>query len=268
MPTKEKKKNLFADRLTGTMLFIVTGIMPLVVRLAYRPVPPELQSAIIMMEEYPDVFSYWKSWFLTIPVLVVIFYYVSDAITSGRLNINIKSLIKQPHVIAALVYLLMVILSGILSEYRYTALFGTYERGEGMIIQTAYISLFFIVMIYSRSMKYAMPIIYGLIFSSLIMGAIGLSQMLERDFFKTRLASILVTGYEGFIFGYVSSFFINNRIFLCKWKMVEEACRFIHAFSRITYVYWYSSQPIPGWAYWYFRRFSCNDYYLSDFSYS
>ena len=74
---KSDNKQLFMDIFIGSALFIVTGIMPLIVRLADRPMPPEMVYHY-MMERYADGHAYWKGWFLGVPVSAVILYLISD----------------------------------------------------------------------------------------------------------------------------------------------------------------------------------------------
>jgi hypothetical protein len=196
MTRREQKKQRFADTLTGVMLFIITGIMPLVVRAAIRPVPPEVQVMFGSAPFYADMFAYAKSWFLILPALAVFLYYISDAVTSGKTGIDLKALLRQPPVIAALVYLLMVWLSGVFSPFQYTAWLGTLERCEGVFAQTAYIAVFLMVLLYARDENFAKPLLYGLVFSSLIMGLIGAGQFLGHDFFNTDIGNILVAGQK------------------------------------------------------------------------
>ncbi|MCL2218180.1 MAG: hypothetical protein FWB91_14350, partial [Defluviitaleaceae bacterium] len=195
---KKSPSNLtFADMLIGTMLAVVTGIMPIMVRFVQRPLPPEL---IPLRQDlvrrygpyYPDVFTYWKSLFLIVPAAVIVFYFVSDMATRGKLP-DFKSFFRRTPVIISLVYLLFALISALFSAYTRTSWIGTFERGEGMFIWLAYFTVFFAAMLFVREPKFAKPILFGLIFSSIIMGLIGVSQFMGRDFFDTRLADFLVT---------------------------------------------------------------------------
>ena len=199
MKTKKSKSDYsLTDIVVGAMLAVVVGIMPLIVRFALRTLPPELRSLRPDLMHptgeflYPDVFSYWKSWFFIGPAVVIVFYWLSDWVTRGKLP-DFKSFFKRVPVILSLGYLSFVIISAIASPYSFTSWFGTFERGEGLMMWLAYFTIFFAAMLYTREPRFAKPMLFGLIFSSIIMGAIGVSQFMGRDFFDTALASTLVT---------------------------------------------------------------------------
>ena len=200
MTSKRKQSNFsFSDILIGSMLMIVVGIMPLIVRFGLTRIPPELFALYAQhahMWGAPvmhDIFTYWKGVFLLVPAGVIAFYCISDWATRGHLP-DFKSFFKRPEVILSLVYLLFVIISALASDYSYTSWFGTLERSEGAFVWLAYFIVFFAAMLYTREPKYAKFVLYGLIFSSIIMGAIGVSQLAGRCFFETELARILVVG--------------------------------------------------------------------------
>ena len=196
-----KKKNhlektlLFSDILVGSMLFIVVAIMPLIVRFAPRPLPQEIAD-LIGNTVYIEVFSYWKGMFIGIPAIVIAFYWVSDAVTGGKMP-DFKSFFRRVPVILSCIYLFFVIISAIFSNYSHTAWFGLYDRSEGAWMWIFYFIIFFAAMFFVRETKYAKVLLYGLIFSSIIMGAIGVGQLFGYDFYNTQLAALLVIGRGG-----------------------------------------------------------------------
>lgn len=193
---KAEHKLFISNALTGGALFTVTGIMPLIVRGALRPIPPELHD-LIGLTERADAFAYWKSWLLLIPAVILIFYHIGDWLTGGRRDFNFKAFIQKPPVVLALIYLFFVILSNIFSPYPYTALHGSVDRFEGVFAQIAYIVVFITALCYAQGQGQIRFIIAGLLFSSLVMGAVALSQILGHDFFLSPLGSFLVTGSVG-----------------------------------------------------------------------
>jgi hypothetical protein len=184
----------FADALIGLMLAVVVGIMPLVVRIAVRPAPPEI--AYYANSFFVDFFSYVKGWLLGIPAVIIAFYYFSDLATGGvmRNSLRPRMLVTNPVLIASVVFIFFTTLSTVFSDYFYTSLHGTQERGEGLLIWLAYLTVFITAMFYVREPKYAKPILWGFVFSSILMGAIGVGQFIGYNFFNTRLATWLVTG--------------------------------------------------------------------------
>ncbi|MDR1665407.1 MAG: O-antigen ligase family protein [Clostridiales bacterium] len=179
----------FTVTVIGIMLFIVTGVIPLIVRAAVRPVPPELWD-LLNIKTKADAFTYWKSVFLIASAAVIL--------CASALNTE-KNPLKKPAIptILLCVYFLLVFLSDILSPYPSTAFFGTVERFEGFFAQAAYMIVFFASVRFSREPVVRKGIFSGLIFSSLITGAVGISQLLGHDFFATELGCFLVTGAPG-----------------------------------------------------------------------
>jgi len=189
MPKKKvkvKTQNINAtpirDWIYGGLLVVVLAIMPLVVRFRILAAPPELY-AMYLEPAFTDLFSYYKGWFIGLPATLILLYFILELFTDGFANFNFKSLLKSPPMIASGVFLLMVLLSTVFSSYRYTSWHGTVDRGEGFWILHAYFIVFLGAMFYMRKDKHAKLLMYGLAFSSIIMGLIGLSQFLGRDFF-------------------------------------------------------------------------------------
>lgn len=190
-----KSKNI-AEPLYGVMLFIITGIMPLIVRAAVRPITPELFD-LVGLTERADAFAYWKSWLLLVPAFIIFFHFISEWVTGGRKELRVMNILKNPPVSASLVYLLFVILSDLFTDYPYTAIHGTIDRFEGLFAQIAYIVIFISTLYYACDRAKLKFILAGLLFSSLVLGAVALSQTLGHDFFATPFGSILVTGQPG-----------------------------------------------------------------------
>lgn len=214
MKKNSKKKN-YLDIVFGAMLMVVVGIMPLIVRFTTRRMPPELMDyfpewqlfpriplteellARYSIEDFPrifyaDLFTYWKGVFVLVPAIVIAFFAVSDWATRGKFP-NFRELFRKPPVIFSCVYLAFVIISAFVPRYMQTSWFGTYSRGEGAFMWLAYFVLFFAAMYFLREIRHAKFILYALAFSSVIMGAIGVSQFIGRDFFDTGFARWLMT---------------------------------------------------------------------------
>ena len=209
MKLKNDTSLTFKDYLVTAMLMIVVGIMPLIVRLVMRPMPPELippgleGEALLIASTNADVFTYWKGLFLIIPAIILSFFILSDLATSGKMP-DFRSFFKRPPIIISLVYLFFVVLSAVFSDYTYTSWFGMIGRGEGVFIWLAYFIVFFAAAFFAEKIKIAKFIIYALAFSSIIMGLIGVSQFLGFDFFDTAFANWLVTlGSDGVTIGSV-----------------------------------------------------------------
>ena len=196
MSTKKSKNRaesaaIFKDRLNGALLAVVVGLMPIIVRAAVRPMTPDLRW-LFPEAQYGDVFVFWKAVFLSVPAVVLLLYNVGDWLSSGKLP-DFKGWVKKPPVFLSLGYLLFVLVSAVASSYTYTAWLGTAGREEGALMWLVYFIVFAAAMFYVREPKYTKPILWGLVFSSIIMGLVGVSQLVQRDFFATALGNWLVT---------------------------------------------------------------------------
>jgi len=176
--------NTISDWIYGGLLLIVVAIMPLVVRVTLIPAPPEF-IAMYGRTAQVDFFSYYKGWLLGVPATFIVIYFLVELFFEKYKGFNFMSRISKPEVIASLVFLWMALLSAIFSSYRHTSWRGAIDRGEGVWILLAYFIVFFATLFYVRKDYHAKLIIYGLTFSSIIMGLVGLSQFLERDIFLT-----------------------------------------------------------------------------------
>ncbi|MCL1863101.1 MAG: O-antigen ligase family protein [Defluviitaleaceae bacterium] len=191
----KKNKIKFIDVFIGAMLLIVVAIMPLVVQVTVRAVPPELvpyTRGRFPEGLYFDIFSYWKGVAILLPAGLIAFFYINDLITGGKMP-DYKEFIRRPYVILSGVYLLFVIISAIFSRYTHTAWLGTFDRGEGAFMWMAYFIVFFAMIYFVKDLSRAKIILFGLVFSSIIMGAIGVGQFIGRDFFGMPAGQWLIT---------------------------------------------------------------------------
>lgn len=197
MSTRKQKKDkaAFADKLYSAMLAIVVGIMPLVIRIVARNIPRDIRNLTAgPMPDYiyADFFVSGKLWVLATAVIVMVFYCVGDWLTGGKLP-QFKLYLKRVPIILSLVYLAFVFISTLRPGYAFTSWFGTMERQEGMIMWLLYFVVFAAAMFYVREIKYTKPILLGLTFSSVIMGVIGFSQLIGRNFLGTNFAVSLMS---------------------------------------------------------------------------
>ena len=191
--TPSEKPETLRDKVFSVMLLIVVAIMPLIVRHTVVSAAPEL-TALLGWTQADDFFAHYKGWVLGIAALIMAFYAIADWVIGGATRSKFVAFIKYPPIAAACLFLLMALVSTIFSSYRHTSWNGSVERGEGLFILFAYFIVFFAAMHHVRKDRHAKLLMYGLAFSSIIMGLIGLSQLVGRDFFTTPLGSRLVMG--------------------------------------------------------------------------
>ena len=194
--TKVKKPNQ-QKWLPSIALFIVSAIVPIIVRHVLITLPPEV-AEIFREQQMGDMFSYHKSWVIIICAVALLFHSASELLVnfpdSYELKGKIKTLFKDPVIVITSIYLFFVIISNIFSPYTHTALFGLYDRREGLFVQIAYITIFLSTIAYIKTKENTNLLLIGLLCSSLVMGIIGFSQFINQDFFATPFAAWLTTG--------------------------------------------------------------------------
>jgi hypothetical protein len=181
------------------MLAVVVGIMPLVVRMITMPLPQDVHHIYLPVHHphgYQEFFNQWKGFFTLIPAAVISFLALSEWTTAGKMP-DWKSWLKSPPIAASIGFMFFTLLSTIFSSYTHIAIWGMMDRGEGLLIWGAYFVLFLGAMFHGQSDRNMRIIMYSFAFSSILMGAVGVSQLIGRDFFETEMAGWLVTGYAG-----------------------------------------------------------------------
>ena len=171
----------YGDIVYGAMLLVITGLMPLIVRIEWRSVPPDIQW-LVGSADRADAFGYWKAYFIFIPVIIMCIYFLADHFTTNK-RMDVRPYLKRVPMVMILSYLAFMIISAIVSSYTHTSWFGTFQREEGAFMWLGYVLAFIFAMFYVRNTKYAKPLLWGLCFSSIIMGIVGVSQLIGRDLF-------------------------------------------------------------------------------------
>jgi len=197
MSTQKRKNDTFANILYGAMLALVVGIMPLVVRVVARNVTPDLRHLTAgHMQDMPyiyfDLFVSGKLWVLAVTAIVIVFYCVGNWATSGKMP-QLKLYLKRIPIVLSLVYLAFVFISALRPGFLHTSWFGTMDRQEGAIMWLLYFVVFAAAMFYVRDIKHTKPILWGLAFSSIIMGLVGFSQLIDRNLLATNFAMRMIT---------------------------------------------------------------------------
>jgi hypothetical protein len=173
------------------MLAVVVGIMPLIVRVAIRPFSPELRP-LFGGDYYVDAFSYWRSWFVIVPAIIIIFSYVGNLAVQRRIP-NFKFFFMNTPMAISLIFLVLMIISALHSPYTHTSWLGANHRSEGALMWFSYFTVFFATMYFVKGAGDAVLILYSLLFSSLIIGIIGVGQTIGLNFFNSEIARILIT---------------------------------------------------------------------------
>lgn len=93
-------------------------------------------------------------------------------------------------------YALLSFLSAVFSDYRYHSFHGSVEQQESVFAILGYCLIVYYSFLMIRSDYDIKILINALLYSVLILGAIGLSQAIGHDFFGTRIGTHLITSNE------------------------------------------------------------------------
>lgn len=167
-------------------LGIIVFLIPLIVRMKAVLATSVEKQVLTLPDFYSDFFSYNKGKILIILTCIALFYMLYALVLE---NIVIK---KTLFYIPMSIYLVLAIISSFTSEYKHIALFGFYERYEGLIILGMYMLLLFLAINLASSKK-SLVILLGFLFvSSLILCTIGLFQYFGYDLFQSYIGRKLM----------------------------------------------------------------------------
>ena len=133
-----------------------------------------------------DFFSHYKV------VAIVICAVLALLLLAYRLFVQNFYIKRSVLYIPALVYLVFVLLSYAFSPVKDIAWMGWNDRFEGTLILMCYIFMAFYIMNIVNSEKNVKMIIYPLGVSSFILSLLGISQALDKDFFRTTIGQKLI----------------------------------------------------------------------------
>ncbi len=172
-------------------LALIVGLTPLIVR--YKKITlGRVVASYWMKDVNTDFFSYYKMWtFLGFVLFALIVFYIYLK--------NENKLKNTFYYIPVAVYILMVVISTIFSECKYTSLFGFPDRYEGMPVLLGYMLVLVLAVNFVKSKRQIKFLLTVLLISAVIIGIIGLYQFFGMDFFQSYFAQKLIlpaSGYE------------------------------------------------------------------------
>lgn len=133
-----------------------------------------------------DFFSYYKMVaILTCAIIVLI-------ILAYRLFSQTFAIKRSVVYIPMIIYSVMVLISYFASDYKVFAWLGWNDRFEGTAVLLSYMLLLFYVINSINTEKAVKWVLYPLGVSSAILGLLGLSQALNKDFFRTSIGQKLI----------------------------------------------------------------------------
>ncbi len=180
------------EKTMSILLLFVAAIVPIIVQ--YKVVNLNAdERSVFLRSESLELFSYYKSVVLIACAALFVLLFLIHYFTAKK-PVKLLETLKRPVFIATLTYGFFVFLSTILSKYPSTALWGVFDRREGIFAIVSYLILFSVAATFIDSKLKVRILLYGLFVSATIIGLIGLSQTLQKDFFVSDLGLRLIMG--------------------------------------------------------------------------
>ncbi|MGP3777662.1 O-antigen ligase family protein [Halanaerobium saccharolyticum] len=178
-----KLKEYNYNIITIIPIFMIIVFTPLIVFLKKR-ILSEVTS-LYWVESYNlDFFSYYKMVWLLGWTLILLFFFWREA--------KKKKLKFRVQFIFLTVYLIMIILSTIFSDFQYVSQIGFPDRYEGMPVLISYLIIMLASYFLINSKKQLEILINGLFISASIIALIGIYQFFGYDFFRSIIGRNLI----------------------------------------------------------------------------
>ena len=168
-------------------ILIFTAFIIMITRMASYQRPMEQFYWSLGESKLNDFFSYYKM------VAIVTCAILAIVLLLYRIFIQSLSVKRNFVYIPMIVYSVFVLLSYFFSDYKLFALWGWNDRFEGTVTLLCYMVMLFFVINTVNTESNIKTLVYTLAGTSGILGLLGLSQALDRDFFQTTIGKKLIT---------------------------------------------------------------------------
>ncbi len=171
-------------------LGLIIGIIPLIVH--YKKVILGAVAASYWVRNFnTDFFSYYKMvFFLSFIFLGFIMFYIY--IRKGN------QVQKTIYYLPLSLYTLMIVISTVFSECRYTSLFGFPDRYEGMSVLLGYVLAVIFAINLIKTKKHLKFLFIILLISAVVIGLIGIYQFFGLDFFQSSIGKKVILSFSGY----------------------------------------------------------------------
>lgn len=187
------------------ILFVV-AILPLIVR--YREYPTKLENYtwFAQQERADDYFLYWKQqWFLIMSILMVCIVAVRAILMHKRLSF--------PKIFLPLfTYAALAFLSTIFSKYRSYGFTGIFQQFESVWVLLGYAIIIYYIYLMVETERDVSLILDALLCGAFVLGLIGVSQAVGKDFWMTSSGLSLV--YPSNMNAGLSAVFGEKRVYM------------------------------------------------------
>lgn len=168
-------------------ILLFSAVVILITRMATYERPMDQFYWTNSGNDLTDFFSYGKMVAIVsitaLALLVILYRFFSQSFVLKRTGIYIPMLI----------YVLFVGFSYLLSDYKEFSLWGWNDRFEGTVVLIAYMFMLFYVINTIQSEKSVKVTLAAVGISSSVLGLLGISQALDKDFFRTAFGQKLIT---------------------------------------------------------------------------
>ena len=190
-------------------LIIMVAIIPLIVRYHDYNTRLSIFNWFQIDDSYFDFFLYYKQLYfiLTCSVMLIIIGY--------KIYQDKKSLKFSPIFIPLGIYGLLALLSTVFSKYSSFGFTGIFEQFESVFVLLGYCLIVYYAFIFIDTEDDVKLLIHCVLISSLVLGALGISQIIGHDFYATETGLKLILPQA--IWPQLNSFLFNfgkNRVYL------------------------------------------------------
>lgn len=183
----EEKESL--QRTLFLPVIMILGVLPLVVR-AKVGYLEDAVATVFRKSTYMEFYAQGKA-IILIGVAGLMILLTILVLAKKQLTVK-KSKYIYIYMVGSGLFLLGAILSTVLSEYKHVALFGIFDRGEGLLTIISYIVVMFYMIFVFNEEKHSKYIIGSLAFVIVVSTIIGIGQYVGRDLILTDIGKMIV----------------------------------------------------------------------------
>lgn len=190
--SKENKVSAF-DKF---IMLCLVGIVPFVVYLAvYEPPVSAVAEAGSL---YTDFFCLWKVRLILFVALIITLNFIMEVLTSYDKFFNKEKLqeLKAPKYILVLLMFISTIVAFVLSDYKNIAIWGAYERFEGVFTHISYLIIFLYSISFFKKEGAFRVFSYCTLLSTFVVGGIGTLQAFGINIFANESIMNMLSGQD------------------------------------------------------------------------
>lgn len=182
-------KNQAIDWIKGGILFIITAIVPFIVKMVQLHPRDDEYGVVRAQWDVADAFSYYKMSVIMILAVLLAVYALTDM--WGR---QPKKAIKKPENFIPLAFLILCFLSALVSPHKTVAFYGASERFEGFWMWAAYMLLFIEARVFIEDRRCLAVLTAAFCVGAFLVGTVGFLQLIGKNPYESETVARLVMG--------------------------------------------------------------------------